>query len=139
MKPEDKDLILKQLSEMPIEALSIAYVYAKNIETYNIDITDKWTTASKQAIALQTAYGKGYYEGLQVPSQIEKEFQAIGLELLQKYILAEEIVIGELSGDFHKSKLTLQANVKNYLQRLHAEDKYAEITENHWIFEIDEE
>lgn len=69
----------------------------------------------------------------------EKKYRAIALDLLDRYIGAEETACSEFSGDFYKDRLRLEQVVKNFLKDLDAEDKYEEITNNRWIFEAEEE
>ena len=65
------------------------------------------------------------------------QYKTIALELLQKYVDSEETVCSEFSGDFYADRLRLEKTVKEYLKKLDAEDKYEEITAEHWIFEIE--
>ena len=67
----------------------------------------------------------------------ENQYKTIALELLQKYVDSEETVCSEYSGDFYSDRLRLEKTVKKYLKELDAEDKYDEITANHWIFEVE--
>ena len=66
-----------------------------------------------------------------------EEYRNIALDLLNKYIDAEETVCSEFSGDFYKDRLRLERVVKEYLINLDAEDKYEEIINDRWIFEVD--
>ena len=68
----------------------------------------------------------------------EKKYRAIALDLLKRYINSEETVCGEFSGNFYKDRLRLEKTIKDYLKKLDAEDKYEEITAEHWIFEVEE-
>lgn len=68
----------------------------------------------------------------------EKKYRTIALDLLNRYIGAEETVCGEFSGDFYKDRLRLEQVVRDFLIALDAEDKYEEITNGRWIFEVDE-
>lgn len=68
----------------------------------------------------------------------EKKYRAIALDLLDKYVGAEETVCSEFSGDFYKDRLRLERVVKDFLKDLDAEDKYEEIINDKWIFEVDE-
>ena len=67
----------------------------------------------------------------------EKKYRVIALDLLYRYIGAEETACSEFSGDFYADRLRLEKTVKDYLKKLDAEDKYEEITAEHWIFEIE--
>ena len=68
----------------------------------------------------------------------EKKYRAIALDLLKRYVNAEETVCGEFSGNFYKDRLRLEETIKKYLKELDAEDKYEEIIAEHWIFEVEE-
>ena len=65
------------------------------------------------------------------------QYKTIALELLQKYVDSEETVCSEYSGDFYADRLRLEKTIKKYLKELDAEDKYEEITAEHWIFEVE--
>lgn len=67
----------------------------------------------------------------------EKKYRAIALDLLDRYIDAEETVCSEFSGDFYKDRLRLERVVKEFLIDLDAEDKYEEITNGRWIFGVE--
>jgi hypothetical protein len=67
----------------------------------------------------------------------ENQYKTIALELLQKYVDSEETVCSEYSGDFYADRLRLEKTIKKYLKELNAEDKYEEITAEHWIFDVD--
>jgi hypothetical protein len=69
----------------------------------------------------------------------EKKYRAIALDLIKRYINSEETVCSEFSGDFYKDRLRLEKTIKDYLKKLDAEDKYEEITAEHWIFEVEED
>lgn len=67
MKPTDenkkKEALIELLKEEPIDVLSLAYVYAKNVHLYGVDVTKAWETATHQSAALQEAAARGYIEG----------------------------------------------------------------------------
>lgn len=64
MKPtNEKEVLIEQLKKEPIEVLSLAYVYAKNMHLYGVDVTETWKTATQQAEALYRARMEGYVEG----------------------------------------------------------------------------
>ena len=67
----------------------------------------------------------------------ENQYKTIALELLKKYVHNAEIVCGEYSGNFYADRLRLEKTVRDYLKKLDAEDKYEEITAEHWIFEVE--
>ena len=67
----------------------------------------------------------------------ERKYQAIALNLLDKYIEAEEEVCGEFSGDLYKDKLRLEQTIKDILKDLDAQDKYMNIIKDKWIFDCE--
>lgn len=67
----------------------------------------------------------------------EKKYRAIALDLLDRYISAEETAIGEFSGDFYEDRLKLEKVVKDFLSDLDAEDRYSNLTNGKWIFEVE--
>lgn len=67
----------------------------------------------------------------------EEKYRAVALDLLNRYINAEETVCSEFSGDFYEDRLRLERIVKEFLIALDAEDKYKEITNDKWIFEVE--
>lgn len=56
----EKEAILKLLAEEDTQTLSMAYLYAKNMMTHGIDVTEKWETAVAQHAALYKAHNDGY-------------------------------------------------------------------------------
>lgn len=58
-----KQEIIDLMRKMPLETLSIAYLYAKNYKEYGADVTRTWLTATENASLLERAYRKGYYDG----------------------------------------------------------------------------
>ena len=71
-------------------------------------------------------------------TDIEKKYRAIALDLLKRYVNSEETACSEFSGDFYKDRLRLEQVVRDFLIALDAEDKYEEITNGRWIFEVEE-
>lgn len=55
----EKAAILKLLANEDMQVLSQAYAYAKNVELYGVDVSEKWETVVQQCRALQRAYLKG--------------------------------------------------------------------------------
>ena len=60
-----KQHILEEMSKFDEMTLSTAYIYAKNLTLYGVDVTEKWLTATQNSVALEKAYKKGYYDALQ--------------------------------------------------------------------------
>lgn len=57
-----KGALLKLLAKENDMVLSQAYLYAKNLCEYGVDIAEKWSTVTLQAEALERAYRKGRYD-----------------------------------------------------------------------------
>lgn len=64
--------LIDELSKMPLMVIETAYVHAINYTLYGVDVTEKWTTATQNASALEKAYRKGYYDALQRLKESEK-------------------------------------------------------------------
>ena len=65
--------LLDELSKMSPMVVSLAYIYAVNTIKYGVDVTEKWLTATENAVALERAYNKGYYEALQRLKESEEK------------------------------------------------------------------
>lgn len=61
MKTE-KETLLEQLAKENTMVLAQAYVYAKNLSTYGVDVTQKWLTAIENTANLERAYRKGWQD-----------------------------------------------------------------------------
>lgn len=57
--------LIDELSKMPPMVIATAYLHAINYTLYGENVTEKWTTATQNASALEKAYRKGYYDALQ--------------------------------------------------------------------------
>lgn len=68
----------------------------------------------------------------------EERYRLIALDLLEMYVDAEETVISEFSGNFYESRMSLEKEIKKQLKKLDAEDMFEEITNDKWIFEVEE-
>ena len=55
----EKDTLMEWLAKEPTEVVALAYVYAKGINMYGIDVTKTWETAVQNTIALDKAYERG--------------------------------------------------------------------------------
>ena len=58
-KPK-KEILLEELAKEDLEILMLAYVYAKNLHMYGIDVTKSICSATENAVILDIAYRKGY-------------------------------------------------------------------------------
>ena len=68
---KEKQLI-DELSKMPPTVIETAYLYAKNYVKYGEDVTEKWITATQNAMALEKAYIEGYYDALHKLAESER-------------------------------------------------------------------
>lgn len=62
---QTKEKLIELLSKEDTMVLSQAYLYAKNLTDYGVDISNKWETSTQNANALEKAYRKGYNDALQ--------------------------------------------------------------------------
>lgn len=56
---ETKARMLKVLADEPIDVVSQAYVYAKNLDNFGVDVGKQWYTVMEQSDNLRKAYDKG--------------------------------------------------------------------------------
>ena len=61
----NKETLLKSLSNEPMAVIQTAYLYAKNLHLYGVDVTKEWLTATEQSASLEQAYRKGFYDALE--------------------------------------------------------------------------
>ena len=59
MNEIQKKSLSEIIAEMPDDVVSLAFVYAKNMIDFSVDITEKWQTVTVNSRALQMAYEKG--------------------------------------------------------------------------------
>lgn len=59
-----KEFLLEELAKEDLQVLSLAYMYAKNLQMYDEDVTKAISTATENAIILNKAYRKGYYDAM---------------------------------------------------------------------------
>lgn len=62
-KPK-KAALLASLAKEDLQVLSLAYMYAKNLQIYGEDVTKVISTATQNMAILDKAYRKGYYDGM---------------------------------------------------------------------------
>lgn len=55
----DKEYMLGKLYDEPDMVIATAYMYAVNMCKFGKDVTEKWTTAIAQSMALDDAYVRG--------------------------------------------------------------------------------
>lgn len=71
-----KQALIDLIKDIPLEILQIAYFYAKNYAEYGEDVTKTLTTAAENAAALENAYRKGYYDGLERGREKVPDYEA---------------------------------------------------------------
>lgn len=59
-----KEALLEELSREDLQVLSLAYVYAKNLQLYGIDVTKAISSATENVMMLEKAYRHGYYDAV---------------------------------------------------------------------------
>ena len=64
MQEYESEQLIDELSKMPPVVIAIAYLHSINYTLYGEDVTEKWVTDAQNASALEKAYRKGYYDGL---------------------------------------------------------------------------
>lgn len=60
-----REELLEELAKEDLQVLALSFTYAKNLQMYGVDVTEKWVTATQNVSALEKAYQKGYYDALQ--------------------------------------------------------------------------
>lgn len=70
---KDKERLLALLAEEDEFVLAQAYIYAKNLHTFGINVSEKWETVTQQSEALNRAYLQGRYEEHEYLLQAESE------------------------------------------------------------------
>lgn len=75
-KPK-KDVLLEELAKEDLQVLSLAYMYAKNLQMYGEDVTKAISTATQNVAILGKAYRKGYYDALQRQAESENKYGRI--------------------------------------------------------------
>lgn len=93
----------KQLSDellkMPTMVVETAYLYAMNITSYGVDVTEKWLTATQNASAMERAYRKGYYDALQRQAEVRNKDE-------QNLILKQEPILDKIRAEIESYKLS---------------------------------
>lgn len=85
---DKKQAMLDQLAEENEQVVALAFVYAKNMQTYGVDVTKAWNNAVQQSAALEKAYTRGRYDS-------DKEWRKHGGQLGKK---ASQVFIDEFFG-----------------------------------------
>lgn len=67
-----REALLRELAKEDLQVLALAYTYAKNIQMYGEDVTEKWQTATQKASALEKVYSKGYYDAMEQLSRVKE-------------------------------------------------------------------
>lgn len=66
---DKKSKILELLFKEDIQTISLAYMYAKNMTQYGVDVTKEWDTALRQTHALEQARLFGFREAMKYASE----------------------------------------------------------------------
>lgn len=74
-----REALLRELAKEDLQVLALAYTYAKNIQMYGEDVTEKCQTATQKASALEKAYNKGYYDAME---QLSRKVKAKHYKML---------------------------------------------------------
>lgn len=61
---DGKEALINLLKAEPVNVLSLAYLYARNLHEYGVDVTKEWDIAVQQADNLRRAYQEGYTDAL---------------------------------------------------------------------------
>ena len=56
--------MLEELAKEDLQVLSLAYMYAKNLQIYGVDITKAISSATENLAIMDKAYKQGYYDAL---------------------------------------------------------------------------
>lgn len=64
MKEKNYAAMEEEMKQFDHQILNLAYLYAKSLTSYGVDVTEKWETATEQSANLEKAYRKGFYEGV---------------------------------------------------------------------------
>ena len=70
-KPK-KEVLLEELAKEDLQVLSLAYLYAKNIQMYGVDVTQACCSAIQNVTMLDKAYQKGYYDAMNRINRMEQ-------------------------------------------------------------------
>lgn len=54
--------LIKTLSDMPDNVIATAYVYAKSLIEYGVDVSEKWETVTSLTASLDVAYQRGRHD-----------------------------------------------------------------------------
>ncbi len=62
---EEKTKLLELLAKESNLVLSQAYLYAKNLGLYGVNVAESWDTVVQQSANLEKAYMRGYYDAME--------------------------------------------------------------------------
>ena len=65
----EKEMLLKELSEMPDTVIVTAYLHAINYTKFGVDVTKPWLTAIQQTSSLDRAYRAGFKDGAEMAKE----------------------------------------------------------------------
>ena len=72
-----KAAYLRELAKESPLVVSQALMYARNLDRYGVDISQKWMTVAEQSAALEKAYERGYYEVLEAKERSNYEIHSV--------------------------------------------------------------
>lgn len=94
-----RDALLEELAKEDLQVLALAYVYAKNLHMYGVDVTEAIITATENTAILDSAYHKGYHDGINRMSENEnKEKEVKYCKEYYDSIFMQEIYNGFIDG-----------------------------------------
>ena len=67
-----RQFLLEELAKEDLQVLALAYVYAKNLHMYGVDVTKATCSATENVAMTDIAYRKGYYDALQRQAESEE-------------------------------------------------------------------
>ena len=73
MREKNYAAMVEEMKQFDQQTLNLAYLYARSLITYGVDVTEKWDTAVQQTANLEKAYRKGFYEGIAAKLKEDKK------------------------------------------------------------------
>ncbi len=68
-----KEALLEELAKEDLQVLSLAYMYATNLQMYGEDVTKAICSATENAAMMEKAYRKGYHDAMSAIISATKE------------------------------------------------------------------
>lgn len=60
---QEREVLIEELSKLDTQTLAMAYVYAKNLTMFGVDVVKEWETVVQQSSDLYRAYSRGVDDG----------------------------------------------------------------------------